>query len=272
MRPSTSAAEHPQPTRILVPAQRRELIAERLQAGGSVTVAELEREFGMSAMTARRDLQELERQGRARRTHGGAVVPQTTRKEDSFRSRLGQAADAKQRLGAAAAAHLVDGEAVFVDSSTSAYAAVQCLLVAGRRLTVLTNSIPVMDLVAQTDAPNVSLIGLSGSLRAATRSFVGPQTIDAIERHFADKLIFSVKAVTRGGTLTEADALEAEVKATMAARARESLLLVDGSKFEATGLNAITEVDAVGRVLVADTAREHITPLRRRGVTVEEVR
>ncbi len=267
-----SEAEHIEPVRVVVPAQRRELIADLLQARGSVTVAELEREFGMSAMTARRDLRELERQGRARRTHGGAVIPQTTRKEDSFRSRMEQAADAKERLGAAAATHVGDGEAVFVDSSTTTYAAIKYLLLTGRRLTVLTNSIPVMDLVAQTDAPNVSLIGLSGSLRAATRSFVGPHTIDAIERHFADKLIFSVKGVTRDGTLTEADALEAEVKAAMAARARESLLLVDGSKFQATGLNAIADVDAIGGVLVADTTKEHIAPLRRRGITVEEVR
>lgn len=264
-------AAHIDTTRLPLPAQRRELIAARLQSTGSVTVAELESEFAISAMTARRDLHELERQGRARRTHGGAVVAQSTRTEDSFRSRLEQAAAAKERLGAAAAAHVADGEAVFVDSSTTAYAAIKCLLAAGRRLTVLTNSIPVMDLVARTDAPNASLIGLSGSLRAATRSFVGPQTIDAIGRHFADKLIFSVKGVTPDGTLTEADALEAEVKGAMVARARESLLLVDGSKFEATGLNAITGVDAIGLVLVADVAREHITPLRRRGVTVEEV-
>ncbi len=265
-------ADHTPTARGLVPAQRRALIAQRLRATGSVTIAELESEYGMSAMTARRDLHELERQGSARRTHGGAVSPQTTRREDSFRFRLEQAADAKKRLGAAAAAHVADGEAVFVDSSTTAYAALESLLAAGRRFTVLTNSIPVMDLVAQTDAPNASLIGLSGSLRAATRSFVGPQTIDAIARHFADKLIFSVKGVTPDGTLTEADALEAEVKAAMVSRARESLLVVDGSKFEATGLNAITPVQTVTRVLVADTAREHITSLRRSGITVEEVR
>ena len=265
-------ADHNETGRGLVPAQRRALIAERLLEAGSVTIAELESAYGMSAMTARRDLRELERQGRARRTHGGAVVAQTTRKEDSFRIRLEQAAEAKKRLGAAAAAHVADGEAIFVDSSTTAYAAVECLLAAGRRMTVLTNSIPVMDLVAQTDAPNASLIGLSGSLRAATRSFVGPLTVDAIGRHFADKLIFSVKGVTPDGTLTEADALEAEVKAAMVSRARESLLVVDGSKFEAIGLNAITGVRSLARVLVADTAREHIASLRRSAITVEEVR
>jgi DeoR/GlpR family transcriptional regulator of sugar metabolism len=59
----------------LVPAQRRELIAARLRSEGSVSVSDLEAAFGISPMTARRDLHALEREGRARRTHGGAVSP-----------------------------------------------------------------------------------------------------------------------------------------------------------------------------------------------------
>ena len=56
---------------------RREAVLELLQAQRAVTVAEIEERFGISPMTARRDLAELERQGRARRTHGGAVLPST---------------------------------------------------------------------------------------------------------------------------------------------------------------------------------------------------
>ena len=256
----------------ILPDERRRMITERLRQHGSVSVSALESEFGVSPMTARRDLDELERRGVARRTHGGAVLPGLSGHEDSFQQRLEVEVAAKERLADAAFALLESGEAVFVDSSTTAYAAVESLLAAGRRFTVLTNSIPVMDLVAQSDAPNASLIGLGGSLRAATRSFVGPQTIDAIARHFADKLIFSVKGITPDGTLTEADALEAEVKAAMVSRARESLLVVDGAKFETTGLNAITGGDTVALVLVADAAQEHITSLRRSGITVEEIR
>ena len=59
--------------RPLVPAQRRQLIADRIRETGSVSVSALEAEFGVSPMTARRDLQILEREGRALRTHGGAV-------------------------------------------------------------------------------------------------------------------------------------------------------------------------------------------------------
>ena len=104
----------------LVPAQRRELIAERIRDAGSVSVAALEAEFGVSPMTARRDLQILEREGRARRTHGGAVAATLALDEDAFQSRLGESAEAKRRLGAAAADRIAEGETVFVDCSTTA--------------------------------------------------------------------------------------------------------------------------------------------------------
>jgi DeoR/GlpR family transcriptional regulator of sugar metabolism len=255
-----------------VPARRRELIAERLKQAGSVSVAALEEEFGISSMTARRDLHVLEREGRARRTHGGAVVPTAAAHEDSFSNRLAKASEEKERIGLAACAHVGDGEAVFVDSSTTAYIALRCLIDSGRRMTVLTNSVPAMDLVAQADAPNVDLIGLSGSLRKATRSFVGPRAIEAIRAHYADKLLFSVNGISSAGVLTEADALEAEVKREMVERANDALLLLDGSKFDHTGLSTIVDVRAVHSVLVAGASRDQLKLLRTAGVAIEEVR
>jgi DeoR/GlpR family transcriptional regulator of sugar metabolism len=258
--------------RTVMPAQRRELIAERLRASGSVTVAELEIEFGVSAMTARRDLDTLEREGRAQRTHGGAVAASMARREDSFRMRLEQAAGAKERLAAAVASRIGDGEAVFIDSSTTAFVALRHAIASGRRLTVLTNSLPVMDLVTQTDSPQISLIGLSGSLRKVTWSFVGPQTIEAIDRHFADKVIFSVNGIGADGTLTEADPLEAEVKLAMVRRSREVFLLTDGSKFERAGLSAIAGSEALTAAFVADASAAQLARLRDRDVKVEVVK
>jgi DeoR/GlpR family transcriptional regulator of sugar metabolism len=255
----------------IVPAQRRELIASRLLADGSITVQAVEAEFGVSPMTARRDLHTLEREGRAQRTHGGAVAPMLARHEDSFVARLEQAAGCKQRLGQAACTFVDDGEAVFVDSSTTAYVAVRDLLAAGRRMTVLTNSLPVMDLVAQSDHGNVDLIGLAGTLRKATRSFVGPQTVEAIERHFADKLLFSVNGLAPGGILTDADPLEAEVKRAMISRARQAVLLVDGSKFDRPALTQITDVNQVGVILAADVPDAALRPLVRAGLDVRRV-
>src|SRR3954471_11332441 len=255
----------------LVPARRRELIAERLRAQGSVSVAELEADFGISSMTARRDLHVLERDGLAQRTHGGAVVPSVTRDEDSFASRLEQAEASKRRLAVAACAQIEDGEAGFVDSSTSAYFAVRELLNTGRRATVLTNSVPVMDLVARSDS-QVGLIGISGSLRRLTCSFVGPQAIAAVRAHFADQLLFSVTGVTSGGVLTDADGLEAEVKRAMLEHARSAVLLADGSKFGRAALSAVASLSEVRTVLLADAPRATVRTIARSGAQVVEVR
>jgi DeoR/GlpR family transcriptional regulator of sugar metabolism len=255
-----------------VPAQRRELIAARLRADGSVSVAQLEAAFGISPMTARRDLDTLEREGRARRTHGGAVAPSLVSQEDSFESRLTQSQASKERRGQAACDLVEDGEAVFVDSSTTAYFAVRSLLVSGVRVTVLTNSVPVMELVSRSEHPLAELIGLSGSLRKATRSFVGPATIDAVDRHFADKALFSVNGVAPGGVLTEADPLEAEVKRRMLERSRTAILMLDGSKFERAGLSAIVEIQSVEKVLVADATPGQLELLTTAGVEMQEVR
>lgn len=236
-----------------------------------MSVGALEAEFGISAMTARRDLHTLELEGRAHRTHGGAVSPRPAGAEDSFEIRLGRSRASKERLGDAARKLVLEGETVFVDGSTTAYFAVRSLVVAGLRVTILTNSVPVMELVSRSELPRTELIGLGGFLRKATRSFVGPATIDAIERHFVDKALFSVNGLAPGGTLTEADPLEAEVKRRMLERSRTAILLLDGSKFERAGLSAITEITAVAKVLVADATPGQLALLTAAGVDMEEV-
>src|SRR5215218_3762865 len=104
-----------------LPEQRQQRIALRVREAGSVTVAGLEKERGISAATARRDLAVLERRGKVKRTHGGAVPPGLTQHEDSFHQRLGEAVEQKKRLARAAAALLEAEETVFIDSSTTAY-------------------------------------------------------------------------------------------------------------------------------------------------------
>ncbi len=83
---------------------RRSAIADLLRDAGAVTVTEVESRFGVSPMTARRDLAELERQGIARRTHGGAVLPSISAQEDSFAQRVEVATEAKASLAEAAVA------------------------------------------------------------------------------------------------------------------------------------------------------------------------
>src|SRR3954469_23043243 len=139
----------------ILPDERRRMIAQLLRQHGSVQVSALETEFAISPMTARRDLDELERRGVARRTHGGAVLPGLSSHEDSFQQRLEVEVDAKERLAEAALALLEPGEAVFVDSSTTAFFAARRIVRENMHCTLLTNALPIMDLLSEVDAPQV---------------------------------------------------------------------------------------------------------------------
>ena len=186
----------------------------------AVTVSELQTRFGVSPMTARRDLDELERRGLARRTHGGAVLPTVAALEHSFHQRVGVATEAKIRLADAAFELLRPGETVFLDSSSTAYFLARRIVEGGLRLKVITNSGPVMHLLSAGEDPHVELFALGGTLRRLTGSYVGPSTVRTIGEHFADRLFTSVTGVAHNGMLTDADDLEAAVKRAMLEQAK----------------------------------------------------
>jgi len=255
----------------ILPDERRRLIAERLRQHGSVSVSSLETEFRISPMTARRDLDELERRGVARRTHGGAVLPGLSSHEDSFLQRLEVAVEAKERLAEEALRLIEPGEAVFVDSSTTGYIAARRIIRENLQCTLLTNAVPIMQLVCELDAPQVEIVGTGGTLRKLTRSFVGPQAVRGIEAHFADLVLFSVRGLTADGYLTDPDPLESEVKRAMIERVRQAVLLVDGSKFDRPALTQIAHVDTVGVIVAADVDEASLKPLVRAGIDVRRV-
>ena len=251
--------------------QRQQRIALRVLEAGSVTVAGLEKELGISAATARRDLALLERQGKVKRTHGGAVPPGLTQHEDSFQQRLGEAVEQKKRLARAAAALLEADETVFIDSSTTAYYAARRILAGTSGVTCLTNLVPVMDLFSTADPSGASMVGLGGIFRALTLSFVGPCTIHTIESYLADRAFLSVKGITSEGYLTDINPLEAEVKKAMIRHAERPVLLVDGRKFEQRGFSVIAHVSEVTLVVTADAGRSHVEALEDLGVNVQSV-
>jgi DeoR/GlpR family transcriptional regulator of sugar metabolism len=255
----------------MLAATRREEIHSMLLESGAVTVSQLQTRFGVSPMTARRDLDELERHGSARRTHGGAVLPSIAAPENSFTQRVAVAPDAKGRHADAAFELLRGGETVFLDSSSTAYF-LACRIADGRLpLRVLTNSGPVLQVLAGCEEPKVELYAIGGMLRRLTGSYVGPSAVRMIREHFADKLFLSVTGVTVSGVLTDADDLEASVKAAMLEQAKESVLLLDASKVSARGRQAIAPLRAVSRVIADGLSDAEAEALRAVGTTVRLV-
>ena len=253
------------------PAVRRAWIRETLRSAGAVTVGEVQERFSVSPMTARRDLDELERRGAARRTHGGAVLPSVGVPEDSFARRLGVAPEAKAFL-AEAAFHLVrPGETVFLDSSSTAYHVARRLAASSIRVRVITNSGPVMQALAASECADVELHAIGGVLRRLTHSYVGPASVRAVREHFADRVFLSVAGVTQTGVLTDVDPLEAEVKRAMLEQATERVLLLDESKLAARGRQAIGSLRSVSLVLAHGLDDAAAEQLRAHGVALRVV-
>ncbi len=250
---------------------RRAAIAALLRDQGAVSIIELEGRFGVSRMTARRDLGELESAGIARRTHGGAVLPSISAQEDSFRRRLGIDAEAKMQLADAALQLLSPHQTVFLDSSSTTYYLARRIAESGINVTVISNSVPVMEALSGSDTRPGAVVGVGGTLRRLTRSFVGPYAVRTIAGHYADLLFFSVKGVTPQGVLTDADMLEAEVKRAMIVQAERSVLLVDRTKLAARGQNAIVPAREISTVLTHGVLPHELAPLQPPGVAVRMV-
>lgn len=252
----------------VVPAERRRMILELLRERGSISVGTVEERFDVSSMTARRDLALLAESGYARRTHGGAILPELAGHEDSFQSRLEQDTAVKSRLAKAVAETVTPSETIFVDSSSSAYFVVREILELGTPLTILTNSLPVMTLVGGADAPQIDLIGIGGTFRKLTRSFVGAETVRMIERYFVDRIVFSVKGVEKEGLLTDPDPLEAEVKRAMITRARSVVLVAQSQKFNERGLNVVVPAGDLDMAYLCDPPAAGVQVLESAGVQV----
>ena len=122
----------------LLPAQRRQEILRAVR-GGTAHVSDLAESFGVSEMTVRRDLGALARDGKLERVHGGAVDSA----EPGFSQIEVERFDIKDRLGAAAAAMVDDGQTVMIDIGTSTLQMARHLH--GRRVTVVTTNLAVVD-------------------------------------------------------------------------------------------------------------------------------
>ncbi len=230
----------------LLPEERAEAILGRLKREGRVLVEALSADLGVSGETIRRDLKRLEADGLLRRSHGGAVpVPPRQAKEHPFPARRVLNVSAKRRIAATAARHVTDGQAIMMDSSSTVQELLGALT-ARRDLTIVTNSVAL--LVDPACRPH-RVISVGGEFVAEDMTFHGPLSAAAARQFHADVAFLSVKALSRRSGLMVADSAEAEIKRAFLASADRRVLLVDGDKFDGSGLVSVAPLGALDVVI-----------------------
>lgn len=206
--------------------ERQNEILQWLQQRKSMTVRELAKLLFTSESTVRRDLNELERSGKVRRTFGGVVLEETLNREVPLLLRRSQNHEAKQEIAKRAAALVANDQVIFLDASSTVAHLVPHL---GKfsNLTVITNS------------PNTALelgnLGIrtyctGGLLLDASQAFVGAEAEDFVRRFNADLMFFSSRGVDEAGNITDSSAEESHLRRVMMANARKKYYLYDLSK------------------------------------------
>jgi DeoR family transcriptional regulator of aga operon len=225
-------------------AARLPAILEALAGQGSVDVAGLAEQLGVSAATVRRDLVQLERRRLLSRTRGGAVSSNVTY-ELPLRSRAGHAREEKRGIARAAIEHLGDARVVGLTGGTTTHEVARRL--AESELTVVTNSISIAaDLAVR---PNLKLVVTGGVARAESYELVGPLAEATLAGLHLDVVFVGVDGVSSAGVSTHHE-VEAHTNRSLIRRASRVVVVADASKL---GRVAFAEICPLGDVDVLIT-------------------
>jgi DeoR/GlpR family transcriptional regulator of sugar metabolism len=235
-------------------SKRRALIMQRLMKLNTVSVADLGRELGVSEMTVRRDLAELERMGYARRIHGGAVHETQRSFEPSIVTRYGERVEAKQAIARRAVAYCSPGDSIAIDvGSTMTYLAEELRDSNSQRLIIITPSMMIGGELSENGSYVVIVTG--GLVRRGELTLTGALTQRALQQFHVKTLFLSAAGISVQGGLTEFNMDDAAVKQAMIAAADRVIALVDSSKFGATELFKICSFSKID-FLVTDASPE----------------
>jgi DeoR/GlpR family transcriptional regulator of sugar metabolism len=255
-------------------ANRTADILRKLRQAGSVSVDTLSDEFGVSLTTIRRDLQELEKEGLLRRTHGGALPIEPLfyepfRHDRSFQEQVGKFADEKRRIAMAAAEFVSAGDTVALTAGTTTTEVIRSLQgLSG--ITVITNTVNVaMELSARK---GIDVFVTGGHLRGDWFSLVGPAAIASVNGLFADVLFVGVNGMDAHRGLTCLNSDEADINRALVQQAKRKIAVTDHSKLGVVTKWLICPVDHID-MLITDTGAsdEMIAPFLERGLKVSRV-
>jgi Transcriptional regulators of sugar metabolism len=230
---------------------RRKRILELLAASGRVKVAELSRIFGISEVTIRADLSELENDGMLERVHGGAVSTNKAYNLLSFTERITHYELEKRAIAAAAAKQIADNDTVMINAGTTTFFVAQELK-KFQSLKVVTNSVAVADELSSL--PNYTVILLGGSYDSRYRFTYGEDALAQLRRYRTDKLILTVDGVSADHGYTTFHHQEAAVCRAMLESGGRSFVVADFSKLGRINFASVAEIDAADCIITNITA------------------
>ncbi|MBD8490301.1 DeoR/GlpR transcriptional regulator [Echinicola sp. CAU 1574] len=245
-------------------AQRRSRILEVLDEHGQVNVSELSKEMGVSEVTIRNDLANLERNKLLVRAHGGAfktnnmALPVTEKKKINL--------DLKRKIGKKAVSMIEENDSIILDSGTTTFE-ISNNLGKFERLTVISNALDIVNNLASYDNLEVMMPG--GFLKEFSMSLVGPMAERNLKQLHCNKLFLGVDGFKADVGVFTHYMEEAYLNQIMIDIAEEVIVVSDSTKFKKIGLAFISGFNSVHKVITDDRIEtEYVKMLERNNVEV----
>lgn len=218
---------------------RRGRLLSLLKEFRILRVDELVQKLGVSAATVRRDLAVLEEYGELRRIHGGATVVDAYEEEPLFDDKTSFAATEKRGIAQAALKLIHPKGVIYLDGGSTVLELAR-LLVSFQNLTVVTNSLRIVE-IFKNSGPKMIITG--GECRQLSQTFVGPLTRGVLEQMNFDLAFMGTIGASVEKGLTTTDPAEAFTKEHVIKSATKTILLADSTKFTKTSFVKFGTVD-----------------------------
>lgn len=228
----------------MLSAARRQAISQLIVQKGAGTVAELAQRFQVSGSTIRRDLEQLEKRGSIRRTHGGAVALRAPDVQGE-NSPTASSESTSERIGRAAAARVRPGETVYLGPGRLTAATARALAQRAR-LTVVTNSLDIAHWLAGHTGLTVILTG--GTVGRPRNGLSGPLVTHALHSVRADRVILEAAAISPDQGVMHADLAQAELCQELMNASGETIVLVPPDRVGRVGgvlIGPASDVDII---------------------------
>ncbi|MCL2759347.1 MAG: DeoR/GlpR family DNA-binding transcription regulator [Treponema sp.] len=241
-------------------------ILDFLAANKTIKISLLAELLDVSHVTLRKDLDNLEKRGIIRRTHGFASLDGA----DDTGKRMAFSHSIKRRIAKAAAEIVEGGESIMIESGSCCALFAEELALAKKNVTIITNSIFIANYICKL--PNIKTILLGGYFQPESQVLVGPITKKSAENFFVDKFFLGTDGFIPGQGFTGQDHLRVETALHLANRAKKVYVLTEATKFSRRGAYSLIQLDKIAEVFTDDTIpKEAETALIKNNVQLHKV-
>lgn len=241
-------------------------ILDLLQKNRTVSTTKLAKELEVSHETIRRDLETLEKEGRLIRIHGGASIIQYDSIEYPFNARLTKNAPSKEEIAKIALNYVSDGQSIALDYSTTCSVLAKELKNNFSNLTIITNSLEVINIFA--DSPSHNVIFLGGIFNHTERGLFGTHTNQALSNLNIDIAFLSFGGVSIREGFTESFYEGAELLREMMKSAQQKIALLDSTKFDKVMLISVCPISNVDMIITDSNIKDEVLEKYRTSIEV----